>query len=71
MSIVDGARRNAMSDAMSDEVRAEPAGKTDPLFAHLNLTEEGIARAPARREEPDKTKHEDWDALRRRMGLER
>ena len=56
---------------MSDEVKAEPLWKTDPLFAHMNLTEEGVARARARIEELDKTKKEDWDELRKRMGLER
>jgi len=56
---------------MSDEVGAEQAWKTDPLFAHMNLTEEGVARARARIEELDKTKKEDWDELRKRMGLER
>lgn len=53
---------------MSDEVKA---WKTDPVFAHMNLTEEGVARAKARREELDKTKKEDWDELRRRIGLKR
>jgi hypothetical protein len=55
---------------MSDEIKAEPWWTTDPLFAHMNLTEEGIARAKARREELDKTKKEEWAELRRRMGLE-
>jgi len=58
-------------DNMSDEVQAEPAWKTDPLFAHMNLTEEGVARARACFEELDKTKKEDWDELRKRMGLKR
>jgi len=56
---------------MSDEVKAEPWWKIDPLFSHMNLTEEGVARARARIEELDKTKKEDWDELRKRMGLER
>jgi hypothetical protein len=55
---------------VSDEIKAEPWWKTDPLFAHMNLTEEGVARARARIEELDKTKKEDWAELRRRMGLE-
>ena len=46
-------------DNMSDEVKAEPAWKTDPLFAHMNLTEEGVARARERIKELDKTKKED------------
>jgi hypothetical protein len=56
---------------MSDEVKAEPAWKTDPLFAHMNLTYEGVARWRERFKELDKTKKEDWDKLRARMGLKR
>lgn len=58
-------------DHMSDEVKAEPTWKNDPLFAHMNLTEEGVARWRERFKELDKTKKEDWDELRDRMGLKR
>lgn len=56
---------------MSDEVKAEPAWKNDPLVAHMNLTEEGVARWRERFKELDKTKKEDWGELRKRMGLKR
>jgi hypothetical protein len=60
---------------MSDEVKAgavkEPAWKTDPLFAHMNLTEEGIARAKERRLALDERREEAWRELRERLGIER
>lgn len=56
---------------MSDEVEAEPAWKADPLFAHLNLTEEGVAWWRERFTELDKTKKKEWEELRERMGLKR
>lgn len=57
--------------SMSDEVKAEPAWKTDPLFAHMNLTAEGVARWRARIKELDATKKEEWAELRERMGIKR
>jgi hypothetical protein len=56
---------------MSDEVEAEPAWKSDPLFAHMDLTEEGVARWRERFKELDKTKKQEWADLRARMGLKR
>jgi hypothetical protein len=57
---------------MSDEVEAGPAWKTDPLFAHLNLTEEGIARARARRKALDeKWTPRRWEEERRKYGITR
>jgi hypothetical protein len=60
---------------MSDEVKAgavrEPAWKTDPLFAHMNLTEEGVARWRERFAELDKRREVEWAELRERLGLQR
>jgi hypothetical protein len=56
---------------MSDEVEVEPAWKTDPLFAHMNLTDEGVARWRERIKELDATKKEEWHRLRERMGIKR
>ena len=73
LEIVPSGREKNMRtiDNMSDEVRAEPAWKNDPLFAHMDLTEEGVARWRERFKELDKTKKEDWEELRRKMGLKR
>ncbi|HEX6686098.1 MAG TPA: hypothetical protein VF062_25215 [Candidatus Limnocylindrales bacterium] len=55
---------------MSDEVETEPAWKTDPLFSHMQLTEEGIARARARRKALDeKWSPERWEEERRKYGI--
>lgn len=56
---------------MSDEVGADPAWKTDPLFAHMSLTEEGVARWRDRLRELDRTKKKEWEELRARLGLKR
>jgi len=55
---------------MSDEVKAKPVWKTDQLFAHLHLTEEGIARARARRKALDqKWTPQRWEQERRKYGI--
>jgi hypothetical protein len=56
---------------MSDEVGVDPAWKTDPLFAHMSLTEEGVARWRDRFRELDRTKKKEWEELRARVGLKR
>jgi hypothetical protein len=57
---------------MSDEAEAanEPAWKTDPLLAHIPLTEEGVARWRVRWQELQRKKRkEDWDEIWQQLGL--
>jgi hypothetical protein len=55
---------------MSDEVKAEPAWKTDPALAHIPITEEGVARWRARLKALDeKWTPERWEEERRKYGI--
>lgn len=57
---------------MSDEVKAEPAWKTDPALAHIPITEEGVARWRARFKALDETwTPEQWEEERRKYGITR